>query len=208
LTSSTPEEPLEREIKVQVGDLEPVRQRLLELGAALDQPACLERNWVLDRRGSLPAAGVELLATGQLLRLREDGRGACLTYKGPARFEGGSGTVRVRAEREVALSDAGEALAILLALGYEVVRRYEKQREEWILEGVVEAVVALDDTPLGAFVEVEGAEAEDVARELGLDPARAVRRSYLALWEEHRRSHPEAGRDMVFAPGASPAGED
>ena len=189
------EPPLEREIKVPVGDLEPVRRRLVALGAVLELPMGFERNWVLDRRGPSSGPGVELLASGQLLRVREDARGARLTYKGPVRYEGAAGTVKVREEREVAVAPGDETIAILRALGYEVVRRYEKRREEWRHGG---ASVALDDTPLGAFVEVEGGKPEDVARELGLDPARAARGSYLALWEEHRRAHPEAGRDMVF----------
>jgi predicted adenylyl cyclase CyaB len=186
--------PLEREIKVPVGDLEPVRQRLVALGATLEQAMGLERNWVLDRSGPSSGPGVELLSSGQLLRLREDARGARLTYKGRVRFEGGAGTVKVREEREVRVAPGVETLAILRALGFEVVRRYEKRREEWHLHG---AAVALDDTPLGSFVEVEGGSPEEVARALGLDPARAARGSYLALWEEHRRSRPEAGRDMM-----------
>ena len=173
-----------------------MRRRLVALGARCEHPACLERNWVLDRSGLPPAAGVDLLASGQLLRLREDGRGARLTYKGEARYEGETGAVKVREEREVGLGDRGEMLAILLALGYRVVRRYEKRREEWRLE---RASIALDQTPLGSFVEVEGGDPEGVSRALGIDPARAVRASYLALWEDHRRAHPQAAADMLFA---------
>jgi predicted adenylyl cyclase CyaB len=184
--------PLEREIKVPVGDLEAMRQRLAGLGAAMAHPAGLERNWVLDRG--------ELLESGRLLRLREDRRGARLTYKGPARYEGDAGAVKVREEREVAVEDGAGMLALLLALGYRVVNRYEKRREEWRLGG---AVIALDDTPLGPFVEVEGEAPEEVARALGLDPTRAARASYVALWDEHRRTHPEASRDMVFDDAAA-----
>jgi adenylate cyclase, class 2 len=191
--------PLEREIKIPVAELGSVRLALSGAGARLEHPVSLERNWVLDRSGPGPGAGVELLASGQLLRLRQDGRGVRLTYKGPVRYEGGTGSVKVREEREVAVADAATMLGILVALGYRVARRYEKRREEWLL---ADCHVALDDTPIGAFVEIEGETPERVARGLGLDLARAVRGSYLALWEEHRRSHPEAGADMVFGDAA------
>jgi predicted adenylyl cyclase CyaB len=200
IPSATPGPPLEREIKVPVGDLEPVRRRLVALGAALLHPAALERNWVLDRADPQPAPGGALLDSGRLLRLREDARGARLTYKGPARYEGDTGSVKVREEREVAVGDGAGMLGILLALGYRVVRRYEKRREEWRLGS---ASIALDVTPLGAFVEVEDETPEPVARTLGLDPELATRASYLALWEEHRSAHPAASRDMVFDDGAA-----
>jgi adenylate cyclase class 2 len=187
--------PLEREIKIPVAELSAVRLALSGAGARLEHPESLERNWVLDRCGPGPAAGVELLASGQLLRLRQDGRGARLTFKGPVRYEGDTGSVKVREEREVAVADAATMLGILVALGYRVARRYEKRREEWRLAG---CHIALDDTPIGAFVEIEGETPERVAPALGLDLTSAVRGSYLALWEEHRRMHPEAGADMVF----------
>ena len=84
------------------------------------------------------------------MRLRRAAGRAILTYKGPARFAGG---VKMREERETAVSDPDEMEAILAALGFERRFRYEKRREEWTLEG---CAVALDETPIGNFVEVEG----------------------------------------------------
>ena len=77
--------------------------------------------------------------------------------------------------------------------------RYEKERESWTFG---ETRVDLDHTPMGDFVEIEGPthSLEATARHLGLDSADAVAQSYISLWEDFRRQHPELGRDMIFDP--------
>lgn len=189
---------VEREIKIPVADLAAVRSRLIELGARLAAARALERNRVYERRdGSDP-----LLASGRLLRLREDGAGARLTYKGAARFERGT---KIREEREVAVDSATTAAQILEGVGFVAVRRYEKRRETWRIEC---ALVTLDETPIGHFVEIEetgevveqapGDGIAAVARRLGLDPTAADPRSYLAIYQAWRAEHPGAPEDMVF----------
>jgi predicted adenylyl cyclase CyaB len=189
----------ERELKIAVADLHAVRARLSAVGAELVQPESFERNRVFDR-----AQGDSLLAAGRLLRLREDASGARLTYKGPARFAQG---VKIREEREVVIDDAETAVALLAGLGFEEARRYEKRRETWRLGGDPPeqgeaALVSLDRTPIGDFVEIEvgGDEgsAMAVAGRLCLDPAAAEPRSYLALYDDWRARHPGAPRHMVF----------
>jgi len=62
--------------------------------------------------------------------------------------------------------------------------------------------VALDETPMGAFVELEG-QAEQLpaaALALGLDPHAAALGTYLDLWSAYRTGHPDAPEDMVFPP--------
>ena len=54
------------------------------------------------------------------------------------------------------------------------------------------------DTPIGDFVEFEGDKAEAVAKRCGFDPATAVRKSYLMLYEDYVAEHPGAPPDMVF----------
>lgn len=189
----------ERELKIPVGALESVRERLGEAGAIRIHRTGLERNWVWDRGTTETGDGGEgeLRSTRRLLRLREDPTGVTLTYKGPPRWGGGG--AKVREEIELSLAARAPAHALLRALGYRVVRRYEKERERWALEA---AEIALDRTPLGDFVEIEAnrehADLAQVARSLGLDPVSAERRSYLALWEAHRRRHGEVGPDMTF----------
>ena len=186
---------VEQEMKVPVVSLAPVRARLAAVGAERIHPQLREENWVLDDgRRSLAAAG-------RLLRVRQMGDGAALTVKEPGVFAGG---IKSRVELETAVASAERTLAILAALGFAPVRRYQKRREAWALRGVT---VALDETPMGAFVELEGESPllRPAAVELGLDPQSAARGTYLDLWAEFRVAHPGAPEDMVFdGPPATP----
>lgn len=181
---------METELKIPVADLDRLRAALEEAGALRQRSRHRERNLVFDDgEGTLRRHGV-------LLRLRTVGGRHLLTLKGPARFRG---PIKERREVELEVEDSQAMAAVLSELGYEPVARYEKDREDWLLEGVV---VSLDHTPMGEFVELEGERTTlaDVAAALGLDPAGAVASSYLGLWQEHRRRHPELGlpEDMVF----------
>lgn len=175
----------ERELKFAAADHNTLRSRLLELEAERVGPSAFEDNRLFDRDG-------ELAERGLLLRLRVDRQGAWLTFKGPARYEG---RMKVRPEHQSRLDDPQAMEAILTSLGYAIVRRYQKHREEWTLGGVT---VALDHTPIGDFVEFEGEGAEKLAQRCGFDPASAERRAYLRLYDDFLAEHPEAPRDMVF----------
>lgn len=177
---------IERELKFAQADLDALRQRLIELEAERVGPAVFEENWLIDRDG-------ELEKRASILRVRaEEGRGALLTFKGPTSYEA---TTKVRAELELRIESAETALKIFEALGYRVVRGYQKLREEWRLGS---EIICLDHTPLGDFVEFEGDKAEAVAKRCGFDPKLAVRKSYLMLYADYAAEHPEAPRDMVF----------
>jgi predicted adenylyl cyclase CyaB len=175
----------ERELKLAVDDRAALRQRLRQEGAVERHSDSFEDNLVWDRGGELRDAGC-------LLRLRTDGRGVRLTFKGPASFEDG---VKVLAEHETAVDSDETMAALLRELGYETVRRYQKYREEWQLADVI---IALDRTPIGDFVEFEGDRATEVAKRCGCEPETALTADYLALYEAYRRRHPEAPTDMVF----------
>lgn len=175
----------EREIKLPVLELDSVRNRLIELGAECEAEASCERNSIFDRNS-------EIYGAGKALRLRIDGRGARLTFKGRARWEGG---IKVRQELETVVEDAGSMREILEALGYRRVNGYEKVREEWRLG---EALIALDHTPIGDFIEIEHSDPATVAGEIGLDPKTSEGRSYLSLYRDYRRLHPDAPPEMSF----------
>jgi adenylate cyclase class 2 len=175
----------ERELKFRDVELEALRQRLEELAAERSGPGSFEENWIFDRRGQLQKAG-------RVLRVRKDANGASLTLKGPSSFEG---RVKVRDEHETEIGDADTARALLEDLGYAMVKRYQKVREEWRLGGVT---IALDHTPMGDFAEFEGEAADRVARRCGFDPEAAERRSYLRLYDDYRRDNPEVPEDMLF----------
>ena len=185
MSSKDHKDHLEKELKFRGVELEQLRERLTELEAERRGPGAFEDNWILDR-------GNELLSSGRILRLRTDGGRARLTFKGPMRLEG---NMKVREEREIEVESAEEARALFENLGYVAVRRYQKVREEWQLGGVT---IALDHTPIGDFAEFEGERAEVVAKRCGFDPQKAERRSYLRLYEDYLKAHPEAPPEMVF----------
>ena len=178
-------ESIERELKFPDVDLDALRGRLIECEAERITASAFEENQLFDRNG-------ELASSGALLRLRMDSQGTRLTFKGPARFEEG---VKVRVEHETKVEDAAQLRALLESLGYEIVRGYQKYREEWRLGGVM---IALDHTPIGDFAEFEGAGAEKVAKRCKFDPETAERRNYLQIYQDYRAKHPEAPADMIF----------
>jgi adenylate cyclase class 2 len=185
----------EIEIKLPCESLETVRGRLREGNATAVSPQHFESNDLFDN-----AAG-QIAASGSTLRLRRaDGR-ALLTFKGPARFEGG---VKRREERETVVAEAAEMEAILGRLGFSRRFRYEKRREEWKFE---DCVIALDQTPIGDFVEIEGDPSsirQAVAR-LELDSSEAIPYSYSKLYSLRREKDLSLPRDMVFS---DPAGRE
>ncbi len=175
-------------MKIPVAALAVVRERLSQRGARRVQPSALEDNWVLDDSHRT------LSGSGRLLRVRRTGARAWLTLKEPGSFTGG---VKSRVETETEVGSADVVLAVLAGLGFRTARHYQKRREAWSFD---EIVVALDATPMGEFVELEGPadRLAAAALDLGLDPASAVLGTYLDLWLAYRALHPEAPIDMVF----------
>jgi adenylate cyclase class 2 len=182
--------PIETELKIPVRDLDSIRTQLEQSKGRRVREANRETNALFDTKSRT------LMAKGHALRLRRVAGQAILTLKGPARY---LGPIKRRTELEVEVGDAETLSAMLRMLGFEIAVRYEKDREVWSL-GAVE--VALDRTPMGDFVEIEGPPGTlpGVASELGLDLSSAVQGSYLSLWEQYRRDRPHLAlpADMVF----------
>jgi adenylate cyclase, class 2 len=175
--------PLETEVKVRLASPQEIRRRLESLGAVLVRERHLEDNALFD-----DALG-SLRASGSVLRLRETPHGGYLTFKGPRETLGG---IKAREERETAVAAAAEVRAILLHLGYRAVFRYQKFRESWVHRG---QEIEIDETPIGAFLEIEGDEGgiAAVAAELGFAPSDYLAESYVGLF------HAGGGTgDMVF----------
>jgi adenylate cyclase class 2 len=181
---------IESEIKLPVADLNKVRRRLERDGAKLVHAAAHEDNLLLDTSSG------RLQARDSVLRVRQARGRTLLTLKGPASFHD---RVKQRSEHELEVVDGGCLLAILRGLGFDIVARYQKEREAWRLG---ETDVLLDRTPMGNFVEIEGPLelVSASARRLGLDAESAVTESYLELWRDYRRSRPgdELPEDMLF----------
>jgi adenylate cyclase class 2 len=185
---------IEREIKLSFADYEAARQAVLAAGGRL----VASRRLIADRLFDTP--GGHLRAAGRALRVRRDAGRALLTSKGPAT----SDLVKAREEFETEVGDADTVETILAGLGYRAAFQSEKYREEYSLAGVV---VALDETPIGVFVELEGAEASIVAaaRLLGRAPSDFLLQSYPALYRAWCHARGAVPGDMLFRHDERPA---
>src|SRR5215203_3694523 len=103
------------------------------------------------------------------------------------------------AAREAILAAGGTLLRVFEELGFRVWFRYEKFREEFSHEDVI---VAIDETPVGVFVEIEGSERgiTQMAETLGRTTADYVLDSYRSLFLTHRERLGLTGGDMLFEP--------
>jgi predicted adenylyl cyclase CyaB len=151
-----------------------LRGRLREIGAA-SQGAYDEQNI----RFTVPRKSKVSLR----LRILDSSTSGIITTKGPARFIRG---IKVREETEVEVADAATAQDLLVSLGYPVEFVFHKHRAGWSLAGVS---VTLDTLDFGFFAEIEGPQESlpAVAKQLGLDPKKAVRQSYSAMARDYLR---------------------
>jgi adenylate cyclase class 2 len=178
----------EIEVKFIVDDVTAIRQRLMGLEADLQHPRAYEDNWCFDTPDQ------RLQQEDRLLRLRR-GHRILLTYKEPPPTA--DTAFKVRQEYEIEVSDFEQARALVEKLGFSPSLRYEKYRETFCYG---EAEILLDETPLGAFVEIEGSrEAIDaIARQLELDDANRITASYGDIFEAVRTTYDLSFSDMTF----------
>ena len=163
---------VETEIKLRVPGPGPAREAVARVGATLVRARHFEDNFLLDDEGG------SLVGSGRTLRIRRTEGATVLTFKGPRRDREG---VKSRQEIEVAAADADALQAILRAVGFRPVFRYQKYRETYRL-GDVEIVV--DETPVGTFLEIEGPlpAIHAAAAALGYGPADYINDSYAGLF--------------------------
>ena len=127
------------------------------------------------------------------LRVRVEPDGCFLTYKGPPQ----PSAMTLREELETAVADGALALALFERLGFRVWFRSEKYREEFSLH---EVVIAIDETPVGAFVEIEGTD-EGIGKAAALlkrGPEDYIVESYRSLFVQHCLEHGILPGDMLF----------
>ena len=181
----------EIEIKLRISDRAAVLRRVAELGWRVRQERALERNYVYDTPDKA------LRAAGSLLRVR-DWAGVCLlTLKLPVNA---AGPHKVKEEFEIEASDCAVLRKLLEGLGYRLAWRYEKYRTDFELKDAPGAIV-LDETPIGAFLELEGEPAwiDRTALELGFALHNYVTDTYGTLFEDYRARNAGVEADMVFS---------
>ncbi len=178
---------LEREVKLRFDSAEAAREAILAAGATPLRCRRLQEDALLDDTGET------LRQRRCVLRVRVESGKSLLTFKGPVQ----PSPVKVREEIETIVGDGETMMRCLEALGYAVWFRYQKYREEFALNDVV---IAIDETPIGVFVEVEGGEQGilEVTRALGRSAEDFVLDSYRALFMAHRRANGQPDSDMLF----------
>lgn len=179
---------IEQEAKFLINDLTALEQRLYDLGAQLTQAHILEQNLRFDTPDR------QLSTAYEALRLRKD-HTCRLTYKGASDPEQ---DISARRELEVEVSELETARAILEALGFEVMVRYEKYRRAYVLDDVE---VSLDEMPFGHFCEIEGPHLSSIqraSRQLGLSWEAHTKQSYLMLFDNLKQSLHLSAEHLTF----------
>ncbi|MFH1572592.1 MAG: class IV adenylate cyclase [Acidobacteriota bacterium] len=136
-----------------------------------------------------------------LLRVRTAGDDAILTFKGPP-VE--SSDFKVREEIEVSFESAAVLIQVLERLGLQLWFRYQKYRTEYKAEQPESpgrlVHLALDETPIGTFLEIEGSEdsIRGAARSMGVGQELFLTDSYYALYLQYCRARGLPPGHMVF----------
>jgi adenylate cyclase class 2 len=180
---------VEREIKLRFESPDAAHAALVAAGASPLRCRRLQDDFLLDTDDET------LRRRRCVLRVRLESGKSRLTFKGPVQ----PSTMKLREEIETVVGDGEVLLRVFEELGLHVWFRYQKYREEFSYEDVI---VAVDETPVGTFVEVEGSERgiEQLAATLGREPGDFILDSYRGLFLKYRDRAGLAGRDMVFEP--------
>jgi adenylate cyclase class 2 len=180
--------PIEREVKLRFTSAQAARDAVLAIGAVRIH----ERRRQSDVLADTP--DFALRSSGCALRVRMDGGRSLVTFKGPVDT---TAAVKAREELETTVGDGRLMLTMLERMGFQIWFRYEKYREEFSIR---DTVVAIDETPVGTFVEIEGPEhaIATVAAALGRGPSDYILASYRALFVQHCLDRGIDPKHMVF----------
>lgn len=182
---------VEIEAKFRVANLSALAERLHALGFHAITPRTFERNTLYDTPDR------KLRAIQSILRIRKYGDRWVLTHKSLPPDNDPNARHKHRIETETEVAD-GQALGeVFEQLGYQPVFVYEKWRAEYA-DATGHCVV--DETPIGAFAELEGPEEwiDTVSRKLELEESSLMTLSYGRLFEVWCRETGHSMRDMTF----------
>jgi adenylate cyclase class 2 len=178
---------VEREIKLRFASVEEARDAVIATGATPLLGRRLQEDALLDTEDE------SLRRRRCVLRIRIENGKSRITFKGPVQ----PSIVKVREELETVVGDGELLLRIFEELGFHIWFRYQKYREEFSHEDVT---VAIDETPVGVFVEIEGSEPGigAMADALGRSASDYILDSYRGLFLMLREECGLGGPDMLF----------
>ena len=178
---------LEREIKLRFTSAEEARSAVLAAGCTPRLGRRLQADALLDTDDE------QLRRRRCVLRVRVENGKSRVTFKGPVQ----PSIMKLREECETLVGDGEVLLKIFEELGLHIWFRYEKYREEFSHNDVI---VAIDETPVGVFVEIEGGEQgiDETAIALGRTQADYIVDSYRSVFLQHRDAFGLTLSDMVF----------
>lgn len=138
-----------------------------------------------------------LRSRGFVLRLRQAGARAIITFKGA----GEPGPYKTREEIETSVDSFHQMQTILSRLGFAPVFRYEKYRTEYQSMASDIAVLTVDETPIGDFLELEGPGdwIDQSAALLGFTASDYILDSYGRLYLAHCERLGVQPGNMVFS---------
>jgi adenylate cyclase class 2 len=178
---------IEREVKLRFASVEDARAAVRAAGASPRAERRLQRDCLLDTPDGA------LRQRRSALRIRIEPSKNVLTFKGPPQVS----AVKAREEIETEVADAATLFRLLEQLGFEPWFRSEKYRTEFSFD---DATIAIDETPIGTFVEIEGQESTiaTMTRALGRSPEDYVLQSYYALYRDDCERRGAAVTGMLF----------
>ena len=178
---------VEREVKLRFDDPASARAAVIAAGATPVRARRLQDDSLLD------TVDETLRRERCVLRVRVESGKSLVTFKGPVQ----PALTKVREELETIVADGEALLGMLEALGFHVWFRYQKYREEFALDDVI---IAVDETPLGTFIEIEGGERgiAGTAEALGRGPNDYLLDSYRGLFVRDCEQRGMPVGDMLF----------
>ncbi|MDH3356307.1 MAG: class IV adenylate cyclase [Desulfobacteraceae bacterium] len=178
---------LETEVKFYLPNIDPVRTRMIDLGAVYK-----DRTFETNIRFEDPEKS--LIKKKSLLRLRKDKK-ITLTYKSEPPFK--DNQFKILQEFEVEVSDFDAMEHILKSLGFQEEQIYEKWRETYILD---DTHLCLDTMPYGDFIEIEGNKEsiQKLASQIGFLWEKRILLNYLAIFDVIKRKLNLSFYDVTF----------
>src|SRR5580658_10506286 len=179
----------EVEVKIRLKAPALVVRRLRAAGFRLER-----RDWQRDI--VLDQEHLELRAARRLLRLRRHSSGWVLTFKGPPEKDQ---RYKAREEIETTVTNGRNMELIFERLGFHIAFSYEKRRRTF-RRGAEHGNVAVDDTPIGYFLELEGSRRwiDRTAAQLGFTHEDFITKSYALLYREFCEARGVKPTHMLF----------